>query len=148
MVLYISLMYVTVISTCPLHPLPGWYDVVAELRLGLVLPFTDICVLATYSCDLLDSTILVARYRIGRLSEMLSGFSIFCYQCLTLLEWHFVLSTCPLHPLPGWYDVVAELRLIRTQTGVSTCPLHPLPGWYDVVAELRLISTQTGATLY
>ena len=76
-------------------------------------------------------------YRIGRLSEMLSGFSIFCYQCLTLLEWHFVLSTCPLHPLPGWYDIVAELRLIRTQTGASTCPLRPLPGWYDVVAELR-----------
>ena len=27
MVMYISLLYVIVITTCPLHPLPGWYDV-------------------------------------------------------------------------------------------------------------------------
>ena len=53
------------------------------------------------------------------LGKMLSGFSIFGYQCLTLLEWHFVISTCLLHPLPGWYDVVAELRLIRAQTGAT-----------------------------
>ena len=31
---------------------------------------------------------------------------------------------------------------------ITTCPLHPLPGWYDVAAELRLMSTRTGATLY
>ena len=53
------------------------------------------------------------------LGKMLSGFSIFCYQCLKLLEWHFVISTCPLHPLPEWYDVVAELQPIRAQTGAT-----------------------------
>ena len=31
---------------------------------------------------------------------------------------------------------------------ITTYLLHPLPGWYDVVAELRLMSTRTGATLY
>ena len=67
----------------------------------------------------------IGFYNPGRLgtelvtiSEMLSGFSMFCYQCLTLLEWHFI-STFPLHPLPGWYDFVAELRLIRAQTGAT-----------------------------
>ena len=63
------------------------------------------------------------------LGEMLSGFSIFCYQCLTLLEWHFVISTCPLHPLPGWCDVVAELRLIGAQTGATLY-------WYLCVSHL------------
>ena len=53
------------------------------------------------------------------LSEMLSGFSIFCYQCLTLLEWHLVISTGLLRPLPGWYDVVAKLRLMSTRTGAT-----------------------------
>ena len=32
-----------------------------------------------------------------------------------------VLSTCPLHPLPGWCDMVAELRLIRARTGATPC---------------------------
>ena len=32
-----------------------------------------------------------------------------------------VISTGPLHPLPGWYDIVAELRLIRARTGATPC---------------------------
>ena len=31
------------------------------------------------------------------------------------------LSTCLLHPWPGWYDIVAELRLIRARTGATPC---------------------------
>ena len=70
-------------------------------------------------------------YRIVRLSEKLSGFSIFCYQCLTLMEWHFVPSTCPLDPrdemanhrcgIRDGIDLVAELWLVRT-TPVAWCP--------------------------
>ena len=32
-----------------------------------------------------------------------------------------VISTSPLHPLPGWYDIVAELRLRRARTGATPC---------------------------
>ena len=88
-----------------------------------MLPFECVSHLSPATSWILQS--LSLRYRNGRLSE-LSGLSIFCYRCLTLLEWHFI-STCPLHPLPGWYDIVAELRLIRAQTGATlredTCAL-------------------------
>ena len=32
-----------------------------------------------------------------------------------------LLSMCPLHPLHGWYDFVAELRLICARTGATPC---------------------------
>ena len=38
-----------------------------------------------------------------------------------LLLYVIVISTCPLHPLPGWYDIVAELQLIRARTGATPC---------------------------
>ena len=50
---------------------------------------------------------------------------LLCYVICLILEISFsymiVLSTCPLHPLPGWYDMVAELRLFRGWTGATPC---------------------------
>ena len=50
---------------------------------------------------------------------------LLCYVICLILEISFLymieLSTCPLHPLPGWYDMVAELRLIRARTGATPC---------------------------
>ena len=47
--------------------------------------------------------------------------SVICL-ILEISFWYMiVLSTCPLHPLPGWYVMVAELRLIRARTGATPC---------------------------
>ena len=70
MILYISLLYVIVISTGPLHPLPGWYDIVGELRLIRARTGATPCALvhpSTATYWILQS--LSLRYRNGRLSE-------------------------------------------------------------------------------
>ena len=40
---------------------------------------------------------------------------------LIIVRYVIVISTSPLHPLPGWYNIVAELRLIRARTGATPC---------------------------
>ena len=52
----------------------------------------------------------------GKYVNIYFNMKITCYVICLILEISFlymiVFSTCPLHPLPGWYDMVAELRLI------------------------------------
>ena len=79
MILYIYLLYVIVISTGLLHPLPGWYDIVAELGLirarGWCYP---LCVLVTLVLRLIGfynpcrlGTEMVALVRVIRLVHIL-----------------------------------------------------------------------------